>query len=398
MPALRVCARRQQRSYKTIMIRIVLFLAVARLVWAGAPPGVVIDHQLAASGQYIGSPSLAVLRDGTYIAAHDLFGPESGMETSGITRLFASGDRGRSWSRLAEIHGQFWSTLFVHGRAVYLIGTRSEYGDAVIRRSDDGGVHWTEPNDETSGVLYRGRYHCAPVPVVEHDGRLWRAMEDREGGTRWGEWFRAMMLSAPAGADLLQASNWTKTNALGRDASWLNGEFGGWLEGNPVVAPGAGMVDFLRVDSPHGGKAAMLKVSRDGRLLTFDARTGFVDFPGGASKFTIRYDARSQRYWSLVNVVEPEYRTMPAGTVRNTVALVSSPDLRKWEVRRVVLHHQDAQRHAFQYLDWQFDGGDLIAVARTAWDGEAGGAHRYHDANYLTFHRIPHFRRRGEER
>ena len=43
--------------------------------------------------------------------------------------------------------------------------------------------------------------------------------------------------------------------------------------------------------------------------------------------------------------------------------------------------------YGFQYVDWQFDGDDLIAVRRTAW-----AAHNYHYANFLTFHRIRNFR------
>ena len=43
----------------------------------------------------------------------------------------------------------------------------------------------------------------------------------------------------------------------------------------------------------------------------------------------------------------------------------------------------------FQYVDWQFDGDDLIYLVRTAYDG----AHNYHDSNRITFHRLADFRR-----
>lgn len=42
----------------------------------------------------------------------------------------------------------------------------------------------------------------------------------------------------------------------------------------------------------------------------------------------------------------------------------------------------------FQYVDWQFDGEDLIYVVRVAYDG----AHNFHDANRLTFHKLGGFR------
>jgi len=48
-----------------------------------------------------------------------------------------------------------------------------------------------------------------PVPVLVHGGRIWRAMEDAAGGTQWGKRYRAMMMSTPADADLLNAKSWT---------------------------------------------------------------------------------------------------------------------------------------------------------------------------------------------
>jgi hypothetical protein len=44
-------------------------------------------------------------------------------------------------------------------------------------------------------------------------------------------------------------------------------------------------------------------------------------------------------------------------------------------------------------VDWQFDGRHIIFLSRTAFDDDFGGAHNYHDANYLTFHRIRNFRK-----
>lgn len=356
-------------------------------------PGVVIDHLPAASQQYIGSPSIAILPDGTYIASHDIFGPGSKFSQ---TAVFASADRGQSWQRRATIDGAFWSTLFVHREALYLIGASERYGNTVIRRSDDGGATWTEPRDAESGLLLDdGNYHCAPQPVLVHNGRLWRAMEDGRNGTAWGLRFRALMMSAPVDADLLRADSWTYSNRLARDPDWLDGKFGGWLEGNAVATPEGHVVNVLRVDYPTGGgQAAIVEISDDGRTASFDPATGFVDFPGGSTKFTIRFDPVSQHYWSLANWVPERHRDQgrkPAAT-RNTLALIRSRDLRSWEVRALVAYHPDPVQHGFQYPDWLFDGDDLVAVSRTAYDDGLGGAHNYHDANYLTFHRLADFR------
>lgn len=355
------------------------------------PPGVVVDHIAAETRQYIGSPGLAVLANGDYVASHDFFGPGS---TRDRTVVFRSADKGATWAKQAEIVGQWWSTLFTHGGALYLMGTSREYGFCVIRRSADGGKTWTEPADANTGLLWGdGKYHCAPVPVVARKGRLWRAMEDAQGPGGWGDHFRAFMMSAPEGADLLKAESWTSSNRLGGDKAWLGGRFHGWLEGNAVVTPQGDIVDLLRVDDPqYPEKMARVAISADGKTASFDPATGFVEFPGGAKKFTIRFDERSKRYWSLSNFVPEGRREEHPAKTRNTLALVGSPDLAKWEVRAILLSHPDQKTHGFQYVEWLFEGDDIIALTRTAFDDESGGAHNQHDANFLLFHRFKDFR------
>ena len=357
---------------------------------SSTPPGVVITHIAASTQRYIGSPSIAILADGSYIASHDLFGKGSSGDT---TCLFTSHDRGATWKSLTEIRGQWWSTLFVHGTNLYLMGTTRGYGSTIIRRSADNGKTWTTPVDKNSGLLLEGEYHCAPVPVVIHNGRLWRGMEDAMGPGGWGSRFRAFMMSAPVDADLLKAESWTCSNHIGRDTNWLDGKFSGWLEGNAVVTPQGHIVDILRCAVPeYPEQAAVIRISDDGTRAEFDPKEDFVEFPGGAKKFTIRFDPVSQRYWSLVNAMPQEFQSDVPDRTRNTLALVCSKDLKKWNVVSVEMQHPDTKSHGFQYVDWLFEGNDLISVIRTAYDDDTGGAHNYHDANYLTFWRVKNFR------
>jgi len=354
---------------------------------AAKVPGVVIDYQPAAPKSYIGSPGLAVLPDGNYVASHDFFGPGSGNNRSVV---FGSTDRGCSWHKLSELEAQWWSSLFVHRGALYILGTTKEYGNIVIRRSIDGGQTWSEP----TLIRDNGGYHCAPTPVIVHNGRIWRGFERRDPPVGWGITFCAGMLSVPIDADLMQAASWQTSNFLPGDAKWLDGTFRGWLEGNAVVTRDGRLVDILRVDTPRcPEKAAIVDVSPDGRTVSFDPQKGFIDFPGGAKKFTIRFDEKSQLYWTLASTVPPEFamRGGPGG-LRNTLSLVTSPDLRAWTVRCHLLRHADTAVHGFQYVEWLFDGDDIIAACRTAYDDDKGGAHNFHDANYLTFHRVENFR------
>ena len=146
-------------------------------------------------------------------------------------------------------------------------------------------------------------------------------------------------------------------------------------------------VNVLRTHDGDNDKAALVNVSADGQRLSFDRDGGVIDMPGGGSKFTIRYDTQSARYWSIVNK-----QTEPAA-YRNNLVLASSSDLVDWKVESPLLYHADAQVHAWQYVDWQFEGDDLVFASRTAFDDGLGGAHTAHDANYLTFHRTMNFRR-----
>lgn len=378
----------------------VLLLACPAFSTAGEPgpgkvPGVVIDHSPAASGLYIGSPSLAVLSNGDTIASHDFFGPKSNEFKSARSVVFRSRDRGASWKKISEIQGAFWSSLFVHKGNLYLLGTDRHHGDVVIRRSTDGGETWTSPTKRTTGLLRdEGEFHCAPMPVLEYKGRLWRAFEWRNPPVAWGINYRAGMLSAPVDADLLDAANWTATNFLPSDRRWNGNDMGAWLEGNALIAPDGTLVDFLRVQTKSPDeKAAIVRISPDGKKASFDPAKDFVKFPGGAKKFTIRFDPKTKQYWSLATILHERHKAPNPGSIRNTLALTSSPDLVNWTVRCVLLYHPDVKKHGFQYVDWHFDGDDLIAVCRTAYDDGVGGARNNHDANYLTFHRFAQFRR-----
>ncbi len=357
-------------------------------------PGVVIDHSPVSSGIYIGSPSIAVLPNGDYVASHDEFGPKTVEHKQAISHVFRSSDRGQTWKKIATVEGQFWSTLFVHRGALYFIGTDRHHGNAIIRRSTDGGVTWTSPTNATTGLLRdNGEYHCAPMPVLEHAGRLWRGMEWRNPPVAWGINYRAGMLSVPVDADLLDARQWTFSNFVPSDRAWNGGDMGAWLEGNAVVTPEGELVDMLRVQtqSPHE-KAAIVKISADGRTAAFDPNTGFVNFPGGAKKFTIRFDPETKLYWSLASIIPDRHWGQNPGGIRNTLALTCSSNLVNWAIRCVLLYHPDVARHGFQYVDWLFEDRDIIASCRTAYDDGLGGAHNAHDANFLTFHRVKDFR------
>jgi hypothetical protein len=400
------------------MHRLLVLLFVLPLLPAlgqSLPPGVIIDRSPDFERVYVACPSIAILPDGAYVASHSWFGPGT---TNDTTEVFASIDRGRTWAHLARVVGQWWSTLFVHRGALYLLGVDREYGHIVIRRSADGGRTWTTPQDARSGRLSdKPGFHGAPMPVLVHGDRLWRAFELSGGPASelaaeaarhpagsgyntgiWGDLYirprlnwASLVLSAPEDADLLRADQWRRSEPLFHPESDSQ-----WIEGNVVVAPDRRLVNVLRTNprtatgspSRTSTVVTLVDVSPDGSTQSWNAATAVVPFPGGGSKFTVRFDERSRRYWSLPNLQQD-----PAA-YRSIVALASSADLRDWRVEAILLQHPEPRHHAWQYLDWQFDGEDLIAVSRTAWEG----AKAAHDANYFTFHRFTGFRKLGDGR
>ena len=376
---------------------------------------------------YLGSPSILRLADGALLASHDYFGlagcPKNHESEESLTSIYRSEDDGATWVNITHIMNCYWSSLFLHGGALYIFGTSQQYGSIAIRRSEDGGFTWTHSKDESSGLLVRGgyhrtppNYHCAPVPVVVHEGRIYKAFEDCDPPV-WGN-FQASVMSASADADLLDAANWTLSNKLPFDLEWLpdgwdkqKGSPAGWREGNIVVDPDGQLWDIMTFEagSIAEEKVARLRITDDGRRLSFDPATGYIDFPGAKAKFTIRRDPQTGKYLSLVNnITEPElldkiaedsaargHRGKHPIRQRNVMSLTASDDLWNWRIVKELMRDDTGLQPepsilltGFQYVDWQFDGDDLIYAVRTAYRG----SRNFHDSNQIIFRRLESFR------
>jgi hypothetical protein len=360
-----------------------------------------IKYQDPATRTYLGSPSLLRLEGGDLLATHDYFGPgcpRNHEHEEHLLSVYRSRDDGATWTNVTHVAGQYWSDLFAHRGAIYLFGVSQQYGSIVIRRSEDGGNTWTHPRDESTGLLFRGgyyhdnpNYHCAPVPVLVRDGRLYRAFEDCRDA-RWGVGFQSCVISCPEDADLLDAGNWAMSNKVAFDPAWIPGGWPaldgpGMLEGNVVETPSGEIWNILRFHSaPVVGKAVVLRVTHDASGLRQEFLR-LIDFPGGMSKFTIRRHPGTGVYLTISN-----NNTDPrCPNQRNVLSLHSSEDLVHWTHCRTLLEddlgvewEESVRKTGFQYADWQFDGDGIIYAVRTAYDG----AHNFHDANRLTFHRL----------
>ncbi|MBR2509765.1 MAG: exo-alpha-sialidase [Lentisphaeria bacterium] len=354
---------------------------------------------------YLGSPSLVILPDGALLASHDYFnGIKNHNGESCLTSIYRSEDSGKTWKQITHIIGAFWMTMFTVGNSVYGIANTQEYGDVVIRRSDDGGFTWTTPEDENNGVLLRSgpkrvtpNYQITPGTTII-DNRIYLPLDDLQtypGGPGWGpQFFHTCVLSAPVDADLLNPANWTLSNKVAFDGTKYNDpEFAdaqsGWLEGNIVKAPDGTLANIIRMHLNTRDKAGYLTLSKDGTKLDFDYENGIIDFQSARSKFKIAQDPVSGLYITFCNKVVGDYKT-----IRNYLVMAASRDLRHWQHLTDVMKddsHSDPEesklKTGFQYVDWKFDGDDIIYLVRVSYDG----ANNYHDSNRIWFCRMENY-------
>lgn len=128
--------------------------------------------------------------------------------------------------------------------------------------------------------------------------------------------------------------------------------------------------DVLRIDGQTNttfNKAALLRLSSAGEL-EFER---MVDFPSTSSKFVIRYDPVTRLYFTLSTDVTPMARTLGTIYARNHLVVAVSPNLTSWDACRVLLEDdtgfppEDSARYTgFHYVDWVFDGRDILYAAR----------------------------------
>lgn len=343
------------------------------------------------SGHSLCSPSILRLKSGKLLVSMDVY---QHLRAQNLSKIFASCDDGATWHYQTDLFPCFWGKLFEHKDALYMLGFTTEYGNLIVGKSVDEGKTWSKPVMlfPGSGNRYCGGPHRAPLNIMEHNGRLWAAVD-------FGTWEKAGhmsgVLSISVDADLMEPENWVMSEFLPYDPSWEGaavGESKGCLEGNLLLLPDGRFCNLLRYQIqncvPNRDRAVLLTIDPEEpeKKLTFYK---VIDFMGSLTKFSVTFDAVSGRYIALVNRVIDEKKPM----ARNVLSLVVSEDAEHWEFVRDVVdcsaYENATEKIGMQYPDLIIDGEDLLWVQRTAMNNAAN----FHDSNYITFHRMRGFRR-----
>jgi len=387
---------------------------------------------------YVGSPSIWKMPgSGEVVGSHDFFGASTLNATVQVlVEPSGAGDGGAVWAHAGNVSGIYWANLFTHpapprAHELYLLGVsgddRAAVRDIVISRSDDLGQHWTAPAVLFAGSAARS-YHCAPTPtlVSAADGRLYRAFEALAKYS--GAFLIATAGAVTAGTDLLEPASWVQSSTVVLHSGaavvppgWDPAGTFNWQEGNAVALHNGTVYNMLRIDGQTNlthNKAAVLRLeppppppppaaagavdaaaaataAAAGPTLVFDR---MIDFPATSSKFVVRADPGSASLLSLSTDVSPEAVAIGAVGARNHLSLaVSKPgSIHEWEACAVLLvddtgfEPADSARFTgFHYVDWIFDGPDILYAPRTGYRG----ANTYHNANRMTVKRLRDYAR-----
>ncbi len=377
------------RDY-TIKVKTNDGLSCERQFCCGEFPGKIInyihpeDKIFYPSGMCPATPSIIKLESGRLLVSHDIFYRDMAQN---LTLVFYSDDMGDSWHYLSLIEGCLWGKLFAYSGSLYMLGNLHEYGDLVLYKASKDVRNWEKScTIIDGGNKFTGGPHKSAMPVVECDGRIWTSVE-------YGSWSLGGHACGyvTASGDINEKDNWIVSDFLEYSSEWTGtaaGNSSGCIEGNILMKPDGTLIDFLRYGietcEPNYGKALYLNIDREspGKKPEFGE---VVDFEGNHSKFTIKYDNKTGRYWTIVNRAD---RAKPKR--RNEVVLMSSLDIDNWNVEKVLLDyehngwHEDDNLVGFQYVDFIFQDNEIFYVSRTALNG----ALNYHDSNCITFHKV----------
>ena len=366
--------------------------SLIRLARTGKTVGTVVnylhpdDEVYSFSGRYLCSPSMVFHPDGFLLASMDLYAKD---HPQNLTLIFRSDDDGESWHYVSELMPCFWGKMFIHKGELYMLSCSTEYGDLLIGKSIDGGKTFSAPVcllRGSNGKNGNNGVHKNPQNILIHNGRLYTTFE-------WGAWANteychaAAVMSCDVNDNLLVPENWSFTEPKKFEPSAPEiahlPKNTMTIEGTSAVSPENELFNIMRFGGDRCVIAYKVNAHNHEAVLEY---SHCISFPANRSKFMIKYDDISKNYYSVASRLSDGAHE----SSRNLLSLMVSDNLNDWSVVCDLLDYSacDREKVGFQYVDFEFEGEDIIYLCRTAMNN----AHNYHDSNYSTFHRIKNFR------
>lgn len=339
------------------------------------------------------TPSLQIMwQDGKKVIylAYEHNVNQNWEEVSCDTVVKVSYDDGKTYRDFCVIPNMRWAGFFTVKGELYLHGSRVIPSHAVwiIKLNPDGTYlskdmevrPWTQANP---AIVANHRIYLPTFPMI---------------------------MSADIDRNLLDPDSWEYSNDMSEVVSheWLCKATGVagypsyWpLEASVVQSPTGELYVTVRLEMiPYNGFMGLMRLSPDGKTLTLDERcNGLVHMPTSVSKVDIKYDPETKLYIGLPNY--PAINTPyicggpPISGQRNILCIAASEDLIHWHMLDILLTEQEvmnpafsARAHGYQYVEWVFDGEDILMSVREA----NGYTSLYHDGTMMTLYRLKDYK------
>ena len=380
-------------------------------------PRYTIAQRRPSSDHYMHDPGMTVLPDSTIFvaaptlefrakdASHNV--EENRIITNREILLSRSVDGGTTWETLPSLPYND-AIPFVHGDDLYMFLPGRELTNAFrLTKSTDKGTTWSDPV-----TLFNEPYwNCSTGMAIKDNMLYWGV-----GSAFPIEQTGMLVVRGDLSRDLMNPETWRVSNAVSfpgvpnrlrsnmlppDQKLWpFQSPHDSWLEPNLVNVNGRlrALVRFDIDGQATSNIAAVCDLDVvDGNM---DFRfTQFAALPGGQCKFFIMYDEPSTLFWMLSNaptdshgffydrdqLVNTGFMGAP-GNERRILMLHYSRDAYNWFSAGCVAKWPSPIQ-SFMYPSAAIYNDDILFISRTSKDGQ-----NQHDADLVTFHRIPDFR------
>lgn len=333
------------------------------------------------------------------LAALDENPSSTGFDFGGTkSQSWRSSNGGVTWTADAEGTG-YGTEVFSVGSDMYWLSLNDVWGTVGIRKSTDNGATWgakTTLLTDGAGTAAPNYTIVASNPLIT-GGRVYIPVMNTPDQALFANQATITVLHASTSSDLTLLASWTHSAGVQLSGGVTTGDahVGFW---EPQI--------FLDKDD---NAKIICRVKSDRRLdlsavidltlgasasLSYNTSTGLRTMQGGHVLFRIGICPVTDKYLAITTRNTIGSSTDDHYNQRTILSLISSDDLTTWTHVTDILRAQNfdtlykAISEGYQYVQWIFNGNDIVGVIRV---GEHIIAINHHQASALYFFRIRNY-------